>query len=59
MKNRYVSRRRPGSTDRKTKYHTEGSTEVDRVLMEKVFPRQATVITNNDFLRAIGSKIIR
>src|SRR5271157_221422 len=34
-------------------------TEVNRVLMEKVFPWQATVITSDDFLRAIGSKIIK
>jgi hypothetical protein len=33
--------------------------EVNRVLMEKVFPWQATVITSDDFLRAIGSKIIK
>jgi len=30
--------------------------EVNRVLMEKVFPWQATVVTSDDFLRAIGAR---
>ncbi|MBI4304187.1 MAG: cysteine hydrolase [Chloroflexi bacterium] len=29
--------------------------EVQRVLMEKVFPRQATVITSQEFLKALGN----
>jgi nicotinamidase-related amidase len=33
--------------------------EVNRVLMEKVFPWQATVVTSDEFLRAIGVKIIK
>jgi hypothetical protein len=33
-------------------------TEVNHVLREKVFPWQTTVIRSDDFLRAIGSKII-
>ncbi len=30
--------------------------EVNRVLMDKVFPWQATVVTSNEFLKAIGAK---
>ena len=33
--------------------------EVNRVLMEKVFPWQATVVTSDEFLRAIGTRIIK
>lgn len=30
--------------------------EVQRVLMEKVFPRQTTVVTTDEFVKAIGGK---
>ena len=30
--------------------------EVQRVLTEKVFPRQATVVTTEEFVKAIGRK---
>ena len=33
--------------------------EVNRVLMEKVFPRQATVVTSDQFLKAVGARIIK
>ncbi|HUI45909.1 MAG TPA: cysteine hydrolase [Nitrospirota bacterium] len=33
--------------------------EVNRVLMDKVFPRQATVVTTREFLNAIGAKDVR
>lgn len=33
--------------------------EVNRVLMDKVFPRQATVVTTQEFLSAIGTKIAK
>lgn len=33
----------------------DGDEEVHRVLTEKVFPRQATVIDSSDFLRAVAS----
>jgi hypothetical protein len=34
----------------------EQDAEVNRVLMDKVFPRQATVVTTREFLNAIGAK---
>ncbi len=33
--------------------------EVNRVLIEKVFPWQATVVTSDEFLKAIGARIIK
>ncbi len=33
--------------------------EVNRVLMDKVFPRQAAVVTSNQFLKAIGAKDVK
>jgi len=33
--------------------------EVNRVLIEKVFPRQATVVTSKEFLKSIGVKDVR
>jgi nicotinamidase-related amidase len=33
--------------------------EVNRVLMEKVFPWQATVVTSHEFLKAIGARDIK
>jgi nicotinamidase-related amidase len=34
----------------------DGDPEVQRVLMDKVFPWQATVVTSREFLKAIGAK---
>jgi len=33
--------------------------EVNRVLMEKVFPWQATVVTSDEFLKALGAKAMK
>ena len=33
--------------------------EVNRVLMEKVFPWQATVVTSDEFLKAIGARTVK
>jgi len=33
--------------------------EVNRVLMDKVFPQQAAVVTSNQFLKAIGAKDVK
>jgi hypothetical protein len=30
--------------------------EVNRVLMDKVFPWQATIVTSREFLKAIGAR---
>jgi nicotinamidase-related amidase len=34
----------------------DGDPEVNRVLMEKVFPWQATVVTSKEFLKALGAR---
>jgi hypothetical protein len=34
----------------------DGDPEVNRVLMDKVFPWQATVVTSREFLKALGPR---
>jgi hypothetical protein len=37
----------------------DGDPEVNRVLMDKVFPWQATVVTSKEFLKALGARDVK